>query len=110
MANGREKVEEVTYLLFFGSKITVDGDSSHEMRRRLPLDGKVTINLDSVLKSRDITLPTEVCIVKALVFAVDVYSYESWTIKKPEHQRTDAFEPWFWRRLLRSPWAVGRSK
>ena len=110
MANGREKVEEVTYLLFFGSKITVDGDSSHEMRRRLPLDGKVTINLDSVLKSRDITLPTEVCIVKALVFAVDVYSYESWTIKKPEHQRTDAFELWFWRRLLRIPWAVGRSK
>ena len=110
MANGREKMEEVTYLLFFGSKITVDGDSSHEMRRRLPLDGKVTINLDSVLKSRDITLPTEVCIVKALVFAVDVYSYESWTIKKPEHQRTDAFELWFWRRLLRIPWAVGRSK
>ena len=103
MANGREKVEEVTYLLFFGSKITVDGDSSHEMRRRLPLDGKVTINLDSVLKSRDITLPTEVCIVKALVFAVDVYSYESWTIKKPEHQRTDAFELWCWRSLLRVP-------
>ena len=71
---------------------------------------KAKTNLDSVLKSRDITLPTEVCIVKALVFAVDVYSYESWTIKKPEHQRTDAFELWFWRRLLRIPWAVGRSK
>ena len=103
-------MEEVTDFLLFGSKITVDGDSSHEIRRHLPLDRKVMINLDSVLKSRDITLPTKVCIVKAFVFPVDVYGCESWTIKKAEHQRIDAFELWCWRRLLRIPWAVGRPK
>ena len=89
---------------------SLDGDSSHEIRRCLPLDRKVMINLDSVLKSRDITLPTKVCIVKAFVFPVDVYGCESWTIKKAEQQRIDAFELWCWRRLLRIPWAVWRSK
>ena len=103
-------MEEVTYLLFFGSKITVDGDSSHEMRRRLPLDGKVTINLDSVLKSRDITLPTKVRIVKAMILPMGTYSCDSWTIKKAEHrERIDAFELWCWRRLLRVPWIARRS-
>ena len=103
-------MEAVTDFLFSGSKSTVDSDSSHEIRRRLPLDRKVMINLDSVLKSRDITLTTEVCIVKALVFPVDVYGCESWTTKKTEQQRIDAFELWCWRRLLRIPWTVGRSK
>ena len=93
MGNG-ETVETVSDFIFWGSKITADGDSSHEIRKRLPLDRKVMINLDSVLKSRDITLPTKVCIVKAFVFPVDVYGCESWTIKKAEQQRIDAFELW----------------
>ena len=99
-------MEEVTYLLFFGSKITVDGDSSHEMRRRLPLDGKVTINLDSVLKSRDITLPTKV---KAVVFPLVMNDCESWTVKKAEHQRIYAFQLWYWIRLLRVSCTARRS-
>ena len=101
-----EKVEVVTDLLFLGSKITVDGDCSHEIRRQLLLGRKATTNLDSVLKSRDITLPTKVCIVKAVVFPVVMYSCESWTVKKAKHQRTDAFELWCWRRLLRVPWTA----
>ena len=94
MASRREKVEAVTDFLSFGSKITVDGDNSNEIRRHLLLDRKVMINLDSVLRSRDSTLLTEVCIVKALVFPVVVFGCESWTIKKAEHQRIDAFELW----------------
>ena len=90
--------------LFWGSKITVDGDCSHEIKRR-----KAVTNLDSVLKSRDITLPTKVCIVKAMVFPVVMYGCESWTIKKAEHQRIDAFELWCWRRLLKVPWTARRS-
>ena len=92
-----------------GFKITADIDCNHEIRRGLPLDRKVMINLDSVLKSRDITLPTKVCIVKAFVFPVDVYGCESWTIKKAEQQRIDAFELWCWRRLLRVPQMARRS-
>ena len=98
-----EKVQVVTDFLFLGSKITVDGDCSHEIRRQLLLGRKATTNLDSVLKSRDITLPTKVCIVKAVVFPVVMYSCESWTVKKAKHQRTDAFELWCWRRLLKVP-------
>ena len=94
MASRREKVEAVIDFLSFGSKITVDGDNSNEIRRHLLLDRKVMINLDSVLRSRDSTLLTEVCIVKALVFPVVVFGCESWTIKKAEHQRIDAFELW----------------
>ena len=96
-------MEVVTDFLFLGSKITVDGDCSHEIRRQLLLGRKATTNLDSVLKSRDITLPTKVCIVKAVVFPVVMYSCESWTVKKAKHQRTDAFELWCWRRLLKVP-------
>ena len=106
MANRREKVEVVTDFLFLGSKITADGDCSHEIRRRLLLGRKVMTNLDSVLKSRDITLPTKVRMVKAVVFPVVTYSCESWTIKKIEHQRMDALELWCWRRLLKVPWAA----
>ena len=91
-----------------GSKITADGDCSHEIKRRLLLGRKVTTNLDSILKSRDITLPTKVCLVKAMVFPVVMYGCESWTIKKAEHRRTDAFELWCWRRLLRVPWTARR--
>ena len=98
-----EKVEVVTDFLFLGSKITVDGDCSHEIRRQLLLGRKATTNLDSVLKSRDITLPTKVCIVKAVVFPVVMYSCESWTVKKAKHQRTDAFGLWCWKRLLKVP-------
>ena len=91
------------------SKITADGDCSHEIKRSLILGRKVMTNLDSILKSRDITLPTKVCLVKAMVFPVVMYGCESWTIKKAEHQRIDAFELWCWRRLLRVPWRARRS-
>ena len=93
----------MTDFLFLGSKITADGDCSHEIRRRLLLGRKAMTNLDSVLKSRDITLLTKVCIVRAMVFPVVTYSCESWTIKEAECQRTDAFEMWCWRRLLKRP-------
>ena len=94
---------------FGGSKITADGDCSHEIKRRLLLGRKVMPNLDSILKSRDITLPTKVCLVKAMVFPVVMYGCESWTVKKAEHRRIDAFELWCWRRLLRVPWTARRS-
>ena len=92
-----------------GSKITADGDCSHEMKRHLFLGRKVMTNLDSILKSRDITLPTKVRLVKAMVFPVVMYGYESWTVKKAESRRIDAFELWCWRILLRVPWAARRS-
>ena len=95
--------------IFGGSKITADGDCSHEIKRRLLLGRKVMINLDSILQSRDITLSTKVCLVKAMVFPVVMYGCESQTIKKAEHRRTDAFELWCWRRLLRVPWTARRS-
>ena len=95
--------------IFLGSKITADGDCSHEIKRRLLLGRKVMTNLDSILKSRDITLPTMVHLVKAMVFPVVMYGCESWTGKKAEHWRIDAFELWCWRRLLRVPWTAGRS-
>ena len=98
-----ETVETVRDFIFGGSKITADGDCSHKIKRRLLLGKKVMTNLDSILKSRDITLPTKVHFVKAMVFPVVMYGYESWTIKKAECQRTDAFELWCWRRLLKSP-------
>ena len=94
---------------FSGSKITADGDCSHEIKRHLLLGRKVMINLDNILKSRDITLPTKVRLVKAMVFPVVMYGCESWTIKKAERQRIDAFELWGWRRLLRVPWTARRS-
>ena len=96
-------------LHFLGSKITADGDCSHEIKRRLLLGGKVMTNLDSILKNRDITLPTKVCLVKAIVFPVVLYGCESWTIKKAELRWIDAFELWYWRRLLRVPWTAKRS-
>src|SRR5574337_1087679 len=96
-------------LYFGGSKITADGDCSHEIKRRLLLGRKVMTNLDSTLKSRDFTLPTKVCLVKAMVFPVVMYGRESWTVKKAEHRRIDAFELWCWRRLLRVPWTARRS-
>ena len=96
--------------IFLGSKIIADGDCSHEIKRHLPLRRKAMTNLDSVLKSRDITLPTKVHLVKAMVFPVVMYRCESWTIKKAEHQRTDAFKMWCWRRLLeKTPWIARRS-
>ena len=98
-----EEMEVVTYFLFMGSKITADIDCSPEIRRQLLLDRKAMTNLDSVLKSRDIALPTKVCIVKVMVFPVVMYSCESWTIKKAECQRIDAFKLWCWRRLLKVP-------
>ena len=98
-----ETMETVTDFILGGSKITADGDCSHEIKRYLLLGRKAMTNLDSVLKSRDITLPTKVRLVKAMVFPVVMYGYESWTIKKAEHQRTDVFELWCWRRLLRVP-------
>ena len=104
-----EKVETVTELILGGSKITADGDCSHEIKRRLLLGRKVMTNLDSILKSRDITLPTKVHLVKAMVFPVVMYGCDSWTIKKAEHRRIDAFELWCWRRLLRVPWIARRS-
>ena len=101
--------ETVTDFIFLGSKITADGDCSHEIKRRLLLGSKVTTNLDSIFKSRDITLPTKVHLVKSMVFPVVMYGCESWTVKKAERQRIDAFELWCWRRLLRVPWTAGRS-
>ena len=98
-----EKVEAVTDFLFLGSKITVDGDCSHEIKRHLLPGKKAMTNLDSILKSRDFTLPTKFPLVKAMAFPVVVYGCESWTTKKAEHQRTDALELWWWRRLLRVP-------
>ena len=99
----------VTDFIFLGSKITADGDCSHEIRRYLLLGRKAMTNLVSILKSRDITLPTKVCLVKAMVFTVVMYGCESWTINKAEHQRIDSFELWCWRRLLRVPWTARRS-
>ena len=104
-----ETMETVRGFIFLGSQITVDGDCSHEIKRCLLLGRKVMTNLDSIFKSRDITLPTKVCLVKAMVFPVVMYSSESWTIKKAECQRIDAFELWCWRRLLRVPWTTTRS-
>ena len=104
-----ETVETVSDSVFGGSKITAHGDCSHEIKRLLLLRRKVMTNLDSMLKSRHITLPTKVRLVKAMVFPVGMYGCESWTVKKAEHQRIDAFEPWCWRRLLRVPWTARRS-
>ena len=104
-----ETVETVSDFSFGGSKITADGDCSHEVKRRLLLGRKAMTNLDSILKSRDITLPTKICLVKSVVFPVVIYGYESWTIKKAECRRIDAFELWCWRRLLRVPWTARRS-
>ena len=103
------KVRAVTDFFFLGSKTTVDGDCSREITRCLLLRRKAVKNLDSVLKSKDVTSPTNVHIVKAMVFSLVKYGCDSWTIKKAEHQRTDAFELWFWRRLLRVPWTARRS-
>ena len=104
-----ETVETVADFIFGGSKITSDGDCSHEIKRCLLLGRKFMSNLDSILKSRDITLPTKVRPVKAMVFSVVMYGCESWTVKKAEHRRTDAFELWCWRRLLSIPWTARRS-
>ena len=104
-----EIMETVTDFIFLGSKINADGGCSHGIKRRLLLGRKVMTNLDSILKSRDITLPTKVCLVKAMVFPIVVYGCESWTIKKVECQRIDAFELWCWRRLLRVPWIARKS-
>ena len=104
-----ETVETVSDFIFLGSKITADGDCSHEIKRRLLLGRKVMPNLDSILKSRDITLSTKVHLVKATVFPVVMYGCESWTVKKAEHRRIDAFELWCWRRLLRVPWTARSS-
>ena len=104
-----ETVETVLDFIFLGSKITADGDCSHEIKRRLLLGRKVMTNLDGILKSRDITLPTKFCLVKAMVFPVVMYGCESCTVKKAECQRIDAFELWCWRRLLRVPWTARRS-
>ena len=106
---GGETVETVPGFIFWGSKITTDGDCSHEIKRRVLLEKKVMTNLDSILKSRDITLPTKVHLVKAMVFPVVMYGCESWTVKKAECWRIDAFELWCWRRLLRVPWTARRS-
>ena len=103
------KLEPAPDFIFLGSKITADGDCSHEIRRHLLLGRKVMTNLDSILKSRDITLPTKFYLVKAMVFPVVMHGCESWTIKKAEHQRIDAFELRCWRRLLRVPWTARRS-
>ena len=104
-----ETMEIVRDFSFLGSKITADGDCSHEIKRRLLLGRNAMTNLDSILKSRDITWPTKVCLVQAMVFPVVMYGCESWTVKKAECQRIDAFELWCWRRLLRVPWTAGRS-
>ena len=104
-----ETMETVRDFILGGSKITADGDCSHEIKRCLFLGRKIVTNLDSILKSRDIILPTKVCLVEAMVFPVVMYGCESWTIKKAERQRTDAFELWYWRRLLRVPWTARRS-
>ena len=105
----RETMETMRDFILGGSKITTDGDCSHEIKRRLLLGRKAVTNVDSILKTRDITLPTKVCLVKAMVFPVVMYGCKSWTIKKVEHQRNDAFELWCWRRLLRVPWTARRS-
>ena len=105
----RETVETVSDFILGGSKITADGDCCHEIKRRLLLGRKVMTNLDSIFKSRDITLLTKVCLVKAMVFPVVMYGCESWTVKKAERQRIDAFELWCWRRILRVPWTARRS-
>ena len=102
-------METVTDIIFLGSKITAGGDYSHEIKRHFLLGRKAMINLESVLKSRDITLPTKFHLVKAMIFPVVTYGCESWTIKKAEHRRIDAFELWFWKRLLRVPWTARRS-
>ena len=104
-----ETMETVADFIFLGSKITADGDCSHEIKRLLLLGRKVMTKLDSMLKSRDITFPTKVCLVKAMVFPAVMYGCERWTIKKAEHRRIDAFELWSWRRLLRVPWTASRS-
>ena len=104
-----ETVKTVSDFIFLGSKITADGDCSHEIKRHLLLERKVMTNLDSILQSRDITLSTNVHLVKAMVIPVVMYGYESWTVKKAEHQRIDAFELWCWRRLLRVTWTARRS-
>ena len=104
-----ETMEIVRDFILGGSKITADGDCSHEIKRRLLLGRKAMTNLDSILKSRDITIPTKVHLVKAMVFPIVMYGCESWTIKKAEHQRIDAFEVWCWKRLLRVPWTARRS-
>ena len=104
-----ETVEAMSGFIFGGSKITADGDCSHEIKRCLLFGMKLMTNLNSILKSRDITLPTKVCLVKAMVFPVVIYGCESWTVKKAERQRIDAFELWCWRRLLRVPWTARRS-
>ena len=104
-----ETVETVSDFIFLGSKITADGECSQEIKRCLLLGSKVMTNLDSILKSRDITLPTKIHLVKATVFPVIMYGCESWTVKKAEHQKIDAFELWCWRRLLRVPWTARRS-
>ena len=104
-----ETVETVLDFIYMGSKITADGNCSHEIKRRLLLRRKVMTNLDSILRSRDITLLAKVHLVKAMVFSVVMYGCESWTIKKAEHRRTDAFELWCWTRLLRVPWTARRS-
>ena len=105
-----ETVETVSDFIFLGSKITADGGCSHEIKRHLLLGRKVVTNLDSLLKSRDITLPTNVHLVKAMVFPVVMYGCESWTVKKAECRRIDTFELWCWRRLLRVPWTARRSQ
>ena len=102
-------VETVTHFIFLGSKITADGDCSHEIKSHLLLGRKVMTNLDSILKNRDITWPTKVGLVKAMVFPVVLYGYESWTIKKAERRSVDAFELWCWKRLLKVPWTTRRS-
>ena len=102
-------METVTDFILGGSKITADGICSHEIKRRLLLGIKAMTNLDSILKSRDITLPTKVCLVKAIIFPTVTYGCESWTIKKAEHRRIDVFELWCWRRLLRVPWTARKS-
>ena len=104
-----ETMETVSEFILGGSKITADGDCSHEIKRHLLLVRKTMTNLDSKLKGRDITLSTKVCLVKAMLFPVVLYGYESWTIKKSGHLRIDAFELWCWRRLLRVPWTARRS-
>ena len=104
-----ETMKTMIDFIFLGSKITADGDCSHEIKRCLLLGRKAMTNLDSILKSRDVTLTTKVCLVKAMVFPVVMYGHESWTIKKTEHQRIDAFELWCWRRPLRVPWTARRS-
>ena len=104
----RETVETVSDFIFWGSKITANGDCSHEIKRYLLVERKAMTKLDSILKSRDITLPTKVHLVKAMVFPVVMYGCKSWTIKKAEHQRIDAFKLWCWKRLLRGPWTARR--